>query len=90
MQALSGGAGAYALTEAANVSPLQQALIAINAPVLAATGRPLIGNGANGTRARTAGPAAMPACCSPLPGAAATADSATPPAAPAGSAGMPA
>ena len=49
MQALSGGAGAYALTEAANVSPLQQALIAINAPVLAATGRPLIGNGANGT-----------------------------------------
>ena len=34
VQALSGGAGAYALTEAANVSPLQQALIAINAPVL--------------------------------------------------------
>ncbi|WP_261901069.1 PE family protein, partial [Mycobacterium marinum] len=45
LQALSGGGASYAAAEAAAVSPL---LDAINAPVLAATGRPLIGNGANG------------------------------------------
>ncbi|WP_260860994.1 PE family protein, partial [Mycobacterium simulans] len=45
VQALSAGAGAYAAAEAAAVSPL---LDPINAQVLAATGRPLIGNGANG------------------------------------------
>ncbi|MEK1165588.1 PE family protein, partial [Mycobacterium ulcerans] len=45
LQALSGGGASYAAGEAAAVSPL---LDAINAPVLADTGRPLIGNGANG------------------------------------------
>ncbi|WP_264960824.1 PE family protein, partial [Mycobacterium kiyosense] len=44
---LGSGAGAYAAAEAANVSPLQTALDAVNAPIQAATGRPLIGNGAN-------------------------------------------
>ncbi|WP_373197132.1 PGRS repeat-containing protein, partial [Mycobacterium marinum] len=42
------GASAYTGAEAANVSPLQQALDAVNAPVQQLTGRPLIGNGADG------------------------------------------
>ncbi|MBL7659360.1 PE family protein, partial [Escherichia coli] len=45
VQALSAGGGAYAAAEAAAVSPL---LASINAQFVAATGRPLIGNGANG------------------------------------------
>ncbi len=45
VQALSAGGGAYAAAEAAAVSPL---LAPINAQFVAATGRPLIGNGANG------------------------------------------
>src|SRR5258708_6391217 len=49
VQALSAGAGAYAGAEAANASPIAQLLLAINAPVQALTGRPLVGNGANGT-----------------------------------------
>ncbi|WP_431195869.1 PE family protein [Mycobacterium camsae] len=64
-QALTTGASAYAAAEAANGLSLQafeqtvgQALLeavdAVNAPVLALTGRPLIGNGAN------AAPAAAP------------------------------
>ncbi|MGA7053942.1 MAG: PE family protein, partial [Mycobacterium sp.] len=48
VQALTVGASAYAGAEAANVSPLQELLNAINTPVQAVTGRPLIGNGANG------------------------------------------
>src|SRR6201999_1425673 len=52
-QALSSGAGAYALTEAANASPLQtieqDVLGVINAPAEALLGRPLIANGVNGT-----------------------------------------
>ncbi|MGB9307281.1 MAG: PE family protein, partial [Mycobacterium sp.] len=48
VQALTAGAGAYAGAEAANASPLQALLDAINAPIQIATGRPLIGNGANG------------------------------------------
>ncbi|WP_136625624.1 PE family protein, partial [Mycobacterium innocens] len=48
VRALSAGAGAYAGAEAANASPLQGLLDAINAPAQATTGRPLIGNGANG------------------------------------------
>ncbi|MGB9303001.1 MAG: PE family protein, partial [Mycobacterium sp.] len=48
VQALTAGAGAYAGTEAASASPLQQILNAINAPFLSSTGRQLIGNGANG------------------------------------------
>lgn len=49
VQALTAGAGAYAAAEAASASPLQGLVDAINAPVLAATGRPLIGNGADAT-----------------------------------------
>src|ERR1700741_4630392 len=48
VQALNAGAGSYAATEAANESPMQQALNAVNAPAQAMTGRPLIGNGTNG------------------------------------------
>jgi PE family len=59
VQALNSGAGAYAATEAANASPLQtleqDVLGAINAPTEAALGRPLIGNGENGTAANPSG-----------------------------------
>ncbi|GAB7147604.1 hypothetical protein LRC537489_08390 [Mycobacterium riyadhense] len=48
MQAVNAGASAYAIAEAANASPLQQALNVINAPTQALLGRPLIGNGADG------------------------------------------
>ncbi|POY17019.1 PE family protein, partial [Mycobacterium kansasii] len=48
VQLMSGGAGQYAAAEAANVLPMQVAAAAINDPVQALTGRPLIGNGANG------------------------------------------
>ncbi|MCV7078532.1 PE family protein, partial [Mycobacterium szulgai] len=47
VQALTAGASAYASAEAANASPLQALLDAVNAPSQALTGRPLIGNGAN-------------------------------------------
>lgn len=50
--ALSAGAGAYAIGEAASVSPLQAlqegVLLVINAPTTLLLGRPLIGDGANG------------------------------------------
>ena len=57
VQALTAGAGSYVSTEAANVAALtanpaqtigQDLTNLINAPSLALTGRPLIGNGANG------------------------------------------
>ncbi|MGA3255614.1 MAG: PE family protein, partial [Mycobacterium sp.] len=57
VQALTAGAGSYVSAEAANaaaftanpVQTVQQDLLAaINGPSLALTGRPLIGNGANG------------------------------------------
>jgi hypothetical protein len=57
VQALTAGAGSYAGAEAANVAAFtanpaqsieQDLLNAINGPSLALTGRPLIGNGANG------------------------------------------
>uniref|UniRef100_UPI0009DC3881 PE family protein n=1 Tax=Mycobacterium sp. UM_CSW TaxID=1370119 RepID=UPI0009DC3881 len=52
VQTLTGGAGAYALAEAANASPLQtledDVLGVINAPTELLLGRPLIGNGADG------------------------------------------
>ncbi|MCW2662511.1 MAG: hypothetical protein JWP83_3663, partial [Mycobacterium sp.] len=48
VQALTGGAQAYAGAEAANASPLQGVLDGVNAQFVAQTGRPLIGNGANG------------------------------------------
>lgn len=47
VQTLSAGAGAYANAEAANVQ--QSLLNAINAPTQALLGRPLIGDGADGT-----------------------------------------
>src|SRR3981189_1323677 len=50
-RALSAGGAMYAAAEAANVSPLQSVLDGINGQVQAATGRPLIGNGTNGTPA---------------------------------------
>ena len=51
VQALRAGAGSYAATELAN-SPL---LDALNAPFLAAIGRPLIGDGADATLAGAPG-----------------------------------
>ena len=55
VQALSSGAGSYLTAEAANASPLQTVLDdllgVVNAPTEALLGRPLIGNGANGTAA---------------------------------------
>ncbi|WP_085231017.1 PE family protein, partial [Mycobacterium conspicuum] len=49
VRTLSATANAYSGAEAANVTPLQEALNLINAPTMAVMGRPLIGNGANGT-----------------------------------------
>ena len=56
VQALSSGAGSYLAAEAANASPLQtygqdDLLGVVNAPTELLLGRPLIGNGANGTAA---------------------------------------
>ncbi|MCV7077687.1 PE family protein, partial [Mycobacterium szulgai] len=48
VQALTAGVGSYVSTEAASASPLQQLLNLINAPSVALTQRPLIGNGTNG------------------------------------------
>ena len=47
VQTLNAGAAGYASSEAASVQ--QMLLNAVNTPVQALTGRPLIGNGANGT-----------------------------------------
>src|SRR5580692_1779886 len=55
VRAMGAGAASYASAEAANASPLQtleqQALNLINAPSQALLGRPLIGDGTNGTAA---------------------------------------
>jgi PE family len=56
VQALSGAEGAYVAAEAANASPLQAVVqgaqsLAVFSPVQSLLGRPLIGNGANGTAA---------------------------------------
>ncbi|WP_459797486.1 PE family protein, partial [Mycobacterium riyadhense] len=48
VQTLTAGAGSYAGAEATAASVLQNALDVLNAPVQAATGRPLFGDGANG------------------------------------------
>ncbi|MGA9675278.1 MAG: PE family protein, partial [Mycobacterium sp.] len=53
VQALNGAGGAYGAAEAANASPLQAVVqgaqsLAVFSPVKDLTGRPLIGNGANG------------------------------------------
>ncbi|WP_415624220.1 PE family protein, partial [Mycobacterium intermedium] len=62
VRALRAAGNAYQAAEAANVTPLaaytaaeQAVLGAINAPTLALLGRPLIGNGANGTSPGQAG-----------------------------------
>jgi hypothetical protein len=54
VQALNGAEGGYAAAEAANASPLQAVMQAAStmqwfSPVKDLTGRPLVGNGANGT-----------------------------------------
>ncbi len=46
---LASGSNLYATAEATNASPLQPLLDLINAPTQAILGRPLIGNGSNGT-----------------------------------------
>ncbi|WP_261862177.1 PE family protein, partial [Mycobacterium marinum] len=48
VQTLKTGALAYTGAEAANASPLQELLNAVNAPTQALLGRPLIGNGTDG------------------------------------------
>ncbi|WP_139805458.1 PE family protein, partial [Mycobacterium intermedium] len=48
VQALTGSAGSYASAESAAAQPLQSLLDVVNAQFVAQTGRPLIGNGANG------------------------------------------
>lgn len=59
VRALATGGGSYAAAEAANASPLQfleqGVLGVINAPTQALMGRPLIGNGTNGSAAGEAG-----------------------------------
>ncbi|WP_156766433.1 PE family protein, partial [Mycobacterium sp. E2327] len=58
-QAVQAGAAAYAGAEAANANPLQaveqELLGVVNAPTEALLGRPLIGDGANGTAANPNG-----------------------------------
>ncbi|KLO48098.1 hypothetical protein ABH36_15340, partial [Mycobacterium haemophilum] len=53
VQVLTAGAGSYAAAEAANASPLQMleqgVLDVVNAPTQVLLGRPIIGNGTNGT-----------------------------------------
>ncbi|WP_459758544.1 PE family protein, partial [Mycobacterium riyadhense] len=48
VRALTAGAGAYASADAANASPLAGLVEALNAQSQVLTGRPVIGNGANG------------------------------------------
>lgn len=72
VQTLNAAGGAYSSAEAANASAqaLEQNLLAvINAPAQALFGRPLIGNGANGTAASPNGcPGAVPCAPSPISG----------------------
>ncbi|MCV7078874.1 PE family protein [Mycobacterium szulgai] len=63
VQLMSSGAAQYAAAEALNATPMQLAADAINDPVLALTGRPLFGNGANGVDG-TGAPAATAVGCS--------------------------
>uniref|UniRef100_UPI003565A329 PE family protein n=1 Tax=Mycobacterium marinum TaxID=1781 RepID=UPI003565A329 len=59
VEAVTGAGNAYAAAEAANASPLlgisQDMLNAVNGPTEALLGRPLIGNGADGTAPGQAG-----------------------------------
>jgi hypothetical protein len=65
VQALNWSAASYASTDAANAAPIlnaapAQALNAVNAPFRQLFGRPLIGNGANGTTVNGQGTAGGP------------------------------
>jgi hypothetical protein len=65
VQALNSAGGAYAAAEAASASSLAAAVsaaqkLAVFSPVAAATGRPIIGNGANGTTVNGVGTAGGP------------------------------
>ncbi|WP_232340710.1 PE family protein, partial [Mycobacterium kansasii] len=55
VRALTASGGSYAMAEAANASPFQTVLDAVNAPTQALLGRPLIGNGADGSAPGQAG-----------------------------------
>ncbi|EUA88749.1 PE family protein [Mycobacterium ulcerans str. Harvey] len=55
VRAMAAGAASYATAEAANASPLQAALDAVNAPAQALLGRPLIGDGADGAPGQPGG-----------------------------------
>src|SRR6516225_7747391 len=59
VRAMNGAGSAYVAGEAANASPLAAAqrtgLAVVNAPTRALTGRPMVGNGANGTAAHPNG-----------------------------------
>ncbi len=55
VRALQGAGSSYATAEAANASPMQQALNAVNAPAQALLGRPLVGNGTNGAPGQAGG-----------------------------------
>ncbi|WP_231389856.1 PE family protein [Mycobacterium marinum] len=57
VQAVNAAAEWYSATEVANASPLQTLLGAVNAQTEAMIGRPLIGNGADGTAASPNGQA---------------------------------
>ncbi|VBA44278.1 PE-PGRS family protein PE_PGRS26 [Mycobacterium innocens] len=74
VQALAAAGSVYAGAEAVNASPLQplekQILGAVNAPTRALLGRPMIGNGADGTATT---PTAEPAGCCTATAARATA-----------------
>ncbi|KAA1246988.1 PE family protein, partial [Mycobacterium simiae] len=48
VEVLIAGSGSYAAAETAAAAPLQSLLDVVNAPIQMLTGRPLIGNGANG------------------------------------------
>ncbi len=53
--ALTAGGGLYSSAEAAAATPLQDLLNVVNAPTQALLGRPLIGDGADGTAPGQAG-----------------------------------
>lgn len=63
VQALTTAAASYASVEAANASPLQVALDVINAPAQTLLGRPLIGNGADGSTPGLNRASRRPAMC---------------------------
>lgn len=69
VRALGAGGASYSLAEAASASPLQQLLDLVNLPSQTLLGRPLIGDGADGTASAPNGGAGV---CSTATGATAT------------------